>query len=68
MAKIIKRFFRIVLRFEYPRSIFDLSPGELRYTSPDFRYPTTEEAWRQDWENIGGDFRRAMSRIETETA
>ena len=66
MARAIKRFFKIVLRFEYPRSIFDLSGGELRYTPSKYDYPSTEDSWRQDWENIGGDFRRAATRLQSE--
>ena len=66
MAEAIKRMFRVVLRFEYPRSIFDMSPGGLRYEEPKFSYPSTEEAWRIDAENIHGDFTRAISRLNQE--
>ena len=66
MAKAIRKLFRVVLRLEYPRSIFDMSPGGMRYYPPAFEYPSTEESWRRDWENIGSDFRRAVSRLDSE--
>lgn len=58
MAEKIKQYI-LSLRFSYPRSIFDMSPGELHYESPDYRYPSTEEAWKGDWENVGRAFRSA---------
>lgn len=45
-----------------------LSAGGRRYVPPKFSYPSTEEAWRADWENIGKDFRRAVTRLEAEVA
>lgn len=46
--------------------VFDLSAGGRRYRPTKFIYPSTEEAWRKDWENIGGDFQRAASRFQDE--
>lgn len=46
--------------------VFDLSAGGRKYRPTKFTYPTTEESWRMDWENIGGDFRRAASRLQAE--
>ena len=66
MAETIKRMFQVILRIEYPRSIFDMSPGGLRYKEPKFSYPSTEEAWRIDAENIHGDFTRAISKLNQE--
>lgn len=61
MAKII----RIVLRgIVFPRSLFDMGPGERRFKPSNYTYPTTEDAWRSDWDNIGRDFRRSASRLE----
>lgn len=46
--------------------VFDLSAGGRRYRPTRFSYPSTEESWCKDWENIGGDFRRAAFRIQSE--
>jgi len=43
-----------------------MSPGGLRYEEPDYTYPTTEEAWTKDWENIGHDFRLAAEHLRKE--
>ena len=57
----------IRIAFAQIRVAFDLSPGGRRYRPARFTYPTTEDAWNSDWQNIGGDFRRATSRIEQES-
>ncbi len=65
MAKIIIRICRRI------NAAFDIRPlsldaGGCRYVPPRFSYPSTEDAWRADWKNIGGDFRRAAARLEME--
>ena len=65
MAKIIIRIFqRINAAFDI-RSL-SLDAGGHRYSPPKFSYPSTEDAWRADWQNIGNDFRRAAARFEAE--
>ncbi len=67
MAEAIKNFFsRIHIVFD--RNLFDLGPGEPRIETSDYICPSVEEGWRQDWENIGGDFRRAVNRFAAEHA
>ena len=65
MAKIIIRICRRVSAAFDVRSL-SLDAGEHRYVPPKFSYPSTESEWRIDWDNIGGDFRRAAARLETE--
>ena len=65
MAEAIKRIFtRIHLVFD--RSLFDFGPGARRVVTTDYICPTIEESWRQDWDNIGCDFRNAVSRFAAE--
>ena len=57
---------RIPIAFD--RCLFDFGPGERRETSGSPVYPSISEGWRSDWERIGGDFRRAVSRFASEVA
>lgn len=59
---------RFSFRVEWPGNMFDMSPGAHRYTPIDFSYPSTEDLWRCDWNNLGIDFRNAFSRLEEEAA
>lgn len=71
MAKKIKSWLLWFARtFQFAPDLFDFGPGELRYRRRLAQYPyaTTAEAWRHDWENIGGDFRRAAAQLESEIA
>lgn len=52
----------------FDRCLFDFGPGERRETSQSPVYPSISESWRSDWERIGGDFRRAVSRFASEAA
>ena len=62
--RIMRAFARIQVVFDFrPLS---LSSGELRYTPPEFTYPSTEDAWEIDRENMRRDFKRAISRFESE--
>ena len=63
MAEAIKKWLAS-FQFAYPRSVFDMSPGERRYVRSRYRYPSIEESWAQDWANIGCDFRRAVGRFQ----
>jgi len=65
MANIIIRICRRINAAFDIRSL-RLDAGKRRYVPPRFSYPSTEDAWRTDWENIGGDFRRAAARLEIE--
>ena len=62
MAKIIIRICRRINAVFDIRSL-SLDAGGCRYVPPKFSYPSTEEAWRTDWENIGKDFRRSAARL-----
>ncbi len=72
MGKYIKKLFRsfsncITVR----RSVFDYYPVPSLLDREELEkrllnYPTLEEAWAKDWENIGKDFRRAVARFEAE--
>ena len=69
MSKIVKSFLmRFSFRIEWPGNMFDMSPGQLRYTPVQFDYPSTEDLWRSDWHNISCDFRSAFERLEMEAA
>lgn len=63
MDKIIRIVFGGMI---FPRGMFDMGPGERRFKPSNYIYPKTEDAWRSDWNNIGGDFRRSASRLELE--
>ena len=65
MAKMIIRICRRI-NAAFDIHLLSLDAGGRRYVSPRFSYPSTEEAWHTDWENIGSDFRRAAARLETE--
>lgn len=65
MARLIKRVFRRIGIVFDARSL-SFKAGGRRYTPSKFSYPTTEDAWCSDWENIGKDFRRAVARFESE--
>ena len=69
MAAVIKKFL-IVLNdsLHVPPEMFSICGGSRRYTPPEFSYPTCQDAWAQDWNNIGMDFRRAANRLEAEVA
>ena len=67
MARVIKSFLVMVTdTLQFPPDLFSTGPGVRRYTNPIRNYPTTEEAWRQDWENIGRDFQRSYDRLAGE--
>ena len=69
MSKIVKSFLmRFSFRVEWPGNMFDMSPGLLRYTPTSFEYPSTEDLWRSDWNNICRDFRSAFNRLEMEAS
>lgn len=60
MAEYVKRAFAAVAaRLVYPRSVFDLRPGNPR------RFPrrSAAEALREDWARVGLDIRRAAERV-----
>lgn len=61
----IKRICRRIGKV-FDMRLLNLKDGGRRYTPSKFSYPSISEAWRSDWENIGNDFRRAMTRLETE--
>ena len=63
MAKIIRIVFGGII---FPRSIFDIGPGERRFKPSNYKYPSTEDAWKSDWHNIGIDFHKSASRLELE--
>lgn len=65
MAKRIIRICRRITAAFDTRSL-SLDAGGHRYVPPRFSYPSTEEAWRADWQNIGSDFRRAVARLDVE--
>ena len=62
MAEIIIRMCRRISA-AFDVCSLGLDAGGCRYVPPKFSYPSTEEAWRTDWENIGKDFRRAAERL-----
>ena len=63
MLAIIKSSF-LRLRAVVARSLLDLGPGGLRYRPSEFSYPTVEELWECDRENLKGDFSRAIDRFK----
>lgn len=65
MARIIKRICRRVSIAFDVRSL-SLDDGGCRYVPSKFSYPSTDEAWRSDWENIGKAFKRAAIRVYSE--
>lgn len=65
MAKMIIRICRRI-NAAFDIHSLSLDAGGLRYSPPRFSYPSTEEAWSVDWQNIGSDFRRAAARLEAE--
>ena len=70
MGKAIKNLFvRFVETFSFPRDLFDVGAGERHYT-PSYRdyVCSNEDAWREDWRRIGGDFQRAFARLSNEYA
>ena len=69
MAKAIKNFLIMLDNsLRIPPEMFCICGGTRRYTPTKFSYPTREEAWAQDWHNIGNDFRKAVGRLEMEIA
>lgn len=67
MARVIKNFFVMFTEtLQFPSDLFSTGPGVRRYTDPIRTYLTNEEAWRQDWANIGNDFRRSYDRLSGE--
>lgn len=69
MAKAIKSFLIMLNNsLHIPSEMFSICGGSRRYTPPKFSYPTCQESWSQDWQNIGMDFRKAVGRFETEMA
>lgn len=70
MGKAIKNIFvRFVETFSFPRDLFDVGAGDRHYT-PSYRdyVCSNEDAWREDWRRIGGDFQRAFARLSNEYA
>ena len=65
MSEMIRR---IVVAIRGPRGFLSIRAGVRRYTPPSFHYPSTEEAWTLDWQNIGNDFRKAAKRLEAQIA
>ena len=63
MAELIIRICRRINNAFDVRSLC-IDAGGRRYVPPRFSYPSTEDAWRTDWKNIGIDFRRAAARLE----
>ena len=69
MARAVRRFLVMLGNsLRIPPEMFCICGGTRRYTPPVFSYPTCEEAWAQDWTNIGLDFRRAVGRLNAEVA
>jgi len=75
MAKKMKSLLLWFTRtFQFPPDLFDCGPGVRRLTKSDgtpnspYWFDNNADAWRHDWENIGGDFRRAAARLEMEMA
>ena len=65
MAQAIRKAFRqFAETFSFPIDLFSFGPGEPRFKPSNYTYPSAEESWRLDWQNIGGDFRRAVGRFE----
>lgn len=61
MHRILTWLSKIPVSFD--RCLFDFGAGELHMEKDDRTYPTIEECWQKDWENIGGDFHRAVDRL-----
>ena len=75
MGKQVKRFvFWFTRTFQFAPDLFDFGAGGGRLLRDDgtpnspYWFDSTAEAWRYDWQNIGGDFRRAAVRLEREIA
>ena len=69
MPRVIKSVVvRFTEAFQFPGDLFSTDPGKIHPTDEIKFPPTTEEAWTQDWANIGGYFRRAASRLQQECA
>lgn len=66
MAKVIRKITVLFDSLIVPPEMFSLCGGRRRYTPPHFSYPSTADAWAQDWANIGMDFRRAATRLESD--
>lgn len=64
MHRILTWLHKIPVSFD--RCLFDFGAGELHMEKDDRTYPTIEECWQKDWENIGGDFHRAVDRLASE--
>ena len=67
MPRVIKSaIVRFTEAFQFPEDLFSTSAGEIHPTD-EIKFPqTNEEAWSQDWDNIGSYFRRASSRLQME--
>jgi hypothetical protein len=67
MAKILKSIRNLLhISFSLPPEMFSICGGDRRYKAPTYSYPTCQEAWAQDWANIGMDFRNAVGRFKAE--
>ncbi len=71
MGKEAKKVFRWFTRtFQFAPGLFDFGAGDGRLVRDDgtpnspFWFDSTADAWRNDWQMIGGDFRRAAARLE----
>lgn len=63
MAKFIRIVFRSIAS---SNGTISLSSAGRRYRPSSFAYPTLQDAWRSDWNAIGGDFRKAAARLQKE--
>ena len=69
MAEAMKKALYVITEtLQFPSDLFSVDPGSSSYKPLVYDYLSTEEAWRHDWKQIGGDFRRAFSKLEKEQA
>lgn len=65
MARVIIKICRRI-NAAFDIRLLSLDAGGRRYVPPRFSYPSTDDAWRTDWKNIGHDFRCAVDRFGVE--
>jgi len=60
MAKFIKSMFlRFTGSVQFDSGLFGVGACDVHYTDSPYYFPTAEDAWRHDWQNIAGDFHGA---------
>ena len=58
MAEAIKRWMQSI-RHGCSFGVFDMSPGELRYSPSEYAYPSVAEALQGDWARVWGDVHKS---------